>query len=214
MTRWSSIEKNVGQLSAKWPREGEIAQTSYWTALRESVESLRGVMYTLDDRFESIEGDDTLSEHGKTQARAALATAALVELKEYKPQKKAANTVARRIENLKERINAPSAPTSPAEIALASEIRALVRAQGDEAERFVFSHRSDPKMVAAVTSAPAFLSGLSDESAARIKAVAAQALFPNEMKEIADLEAAEKVTRQAVQHARERIAARGNIKPE
>jgi len=192
MTRWSGIEKDVGQLSAKWPQEGPESQTSYWSALRESVSDLRGLMYTLDDRFERIELDGDLSDQGKARARAELASSALDELKEYKPVKKVSNAVARRIANLKERITImPGNATSHQDIVIAAEIRALIRAQ-KEPEQFVFSHRSDAKLVAAVLAAPSLLSGLTQEAAERIRAVAFEALHPNEVKEIAALEAAEK----------------------
>jgi len=87
-------------------------------------------------------------------------------------------------------------------------VRALLRAKGEDAEQFAFSHRTDPKLVAAILGAPAFLSGMSQDAVERLRAVASQALYPAEVEEIAALEAAERVAMQAAEHARERIARR------
>src|SRR5262249_43863726 len=177
----------VGQLSAKWPKEGEEAKTTYWSALHQSIDDLRGLMFTLDDRFETIDNDPLLSPVGRAQARAKLAGSALDELKEYAPAKKAANAVTRRIEILREKINVPpTTPQNQAEVAIAGEIRAMCRA-AENPEAFAFAHRSNAQTVAAILSAPDFLSGLSAEAAERIRVVALEALHPNEVRQLADL---------------------------
>jgi hypothetical protein len=125
---------------------------------------------------------------------------------------KATNAVARRINALKERMTVlPATPTSAAEVSLAAEIRVAIRAK-PEPERFAFDHRSDAKVVRAILSGPAFLSGLTPEAIHRIRDAALQALHPKEVEEIAELEAAEKIARQAVKHAQERIAKRADLR--
>src|SRR5262249_43307382 len=93
----------------------------------------------------------------------------------------------------------------------ATEIRSLVRDQ-KEPERFAFEHRSDAKLVAAILAAPPFLSGLTPEAVDRIRTIALETLHPGETKEIAELEAAEKVARQAVKLAQERVAKRAELR--
>src|SRR5262249_27824057 len=120
--------------------------------------------------------------------------------------------VTRRIEILREKINVPpTTPQNQAEVAIAGEIRAMCRA-AENPEAFAFAHRSNAQTVAAILSAPDFLSGLSAEAAERIRVVALEALHPNEVRQIADLEAAQKVALDAVDLARERIAKRGDVK--
>jgi hypothetical protein len=40
MSRWSSVEKNVGALSARWPKNGDDAP-SYWRELHNVVDGAR-----------------------------------------------------------------------------------------------------------------------------------------------------------------------------
>jgi hypothetical protein len=161
-------------------------------------------MGTLNERFESIDTDPNLSDQGKTRARAELAASALSELAEYKPTKKAAAAVQRRLENLREKLTVlPGAPTSHADIALATEIRGLIRSQA-EPEQWVFKHRADAKIINAVLAAPAVLSGLEPEAVERIRALATEVNHPQEVAQMRDLEQAQKVTEQALEHARER----------
>jgi hypothetical protein len=206
--KWSNLEMDVGVLSARWPK----IETTYWNSLRESVDGLREMMRLLNDRMDAVEHDADLSPKGMVRLRADIARGALSELNDYVPLTKATNAVARRINALKERMTVlPATPTSAAEIALAAEIRAAVRAK-PEPEKFAFEHRTDPKLVAAVLGAPAFLSGLTPEAVDRIRDIALRSLHPAEVEEISALEAAEMVAAQAVQHARERIAKRGEMR--
>jgi hypothetical protein len=124
---------------------------------------------------------------------------------------KASSTVARRVENLRAKLTALPGPTSQANIHIAAEIRAAIK-QHKTPEQFAFELRSDPKAMAAVLAAPAFLSGLKDEAVGRLREAALQALHPAEVQEIAALESAEKVARDAVTVAAERIASRAGLK--
>ena len=60
-------------------------------------------------------------------------------------------------------------------------------------------------MVGSVLAAPPVLSGLTAEAVERLKAVALQSLHPVEVANIAALESAEQVAKQAVELARERL---------
>jgi len=97
MTRWSNSEKNVGALSAKWPKNAEDAP-SYWRALHDTIDGVRAVMGMLDDQFEMIDQVSDLSPSGRAKRRAEKAASALAEIDEnYAPLAKAANLVERRV---------------------------------------------------------------------------------------------------------------------
>jgi hypothetical protein len=206
---WSNSEMHVGALSAKWPT-GESGDLSYWKSLRESVEAVRGLMELLNGRFIDVDKDPNLSPVGRANQRTKMAREALEELKAFEPLTRASNTVARRIANLKEKLTALPGPSSVADIHLAAEIRAAIK-QHKTPEAFAFELRSDPKAMAAVLAAPAFLSGLKDEAVGRLREAALQALHPQEVQEIADLEQAQKVAADAVRVASERIAQRAGL---
>jgi hypothetical protein len=145
MAKWTNLEKNVGALSANWPKSD--SEVSHWTALHESVGALRGLMEVLDNAFESIDQNPDLSPSGRTRWRTEEAERTLKELQSYAPLTKASNAVARRIEKLKEKILPPvDAGASAADIALAAEVRAFIRSQPDPS-KFVLEHRTDEKLV-------------------------------------------------------------------
>src|SRR5262245_47051813 len=126
MAPWSNMEMNVGILAEKWPKN----ELSYWVALHQAVDSLRQTMRHVNDRMGALENDADLSDRGKARIRADVAKEVLQTLDDFPPLKKASNTVARRIDNLRQRITVlPDAPTSAADLNLATEIRNLVRSQ-------------------------------------------------------------------------------------
>jgi hypothetical protein len=100
--------------------------------------------------------------------------------------RKASNLVERRIAKVKEKVTLlPESPTpTGVEIALAGEIRAAVKAEKDNAEKFAFGLRADPKVMAALLSAPPFLSGLTAEGIERLRAAALESIYPEERAEI------------------------------
>jgi hypothetical protein len=205
--RWSNSEiATVGVLSAKWPK----TETSYWSALNESVENLRSMLSLLNDRFESIDKDSDLSPSGRNKRRVEMAQQALKELADYEPQRKAESAVARRIENLKAKLTTLPSPTSQADLHLAAEIRATIRAH-KEPETFALSLRSDSRAMAAVLAGPAFLSGLNDEGLQRLRDAALRSLHPAELLEIEELQNAEKHARESVKLAAHRIAKRAGM---
>ena len=125
MTRWSNSEKNVGALSAKWPKNAEDAP-SYWRALHDTIDGVRAVMGMLDDQFEMIDQVSDLSPSGRAKRRAEKAASALAEIDEnYAPLAKAANLVERRVAKVRENVTLLPGSTTPTgvDIALAAEIR-------------------------------------------------------------------------------------------
>jgi hypothetical protein len=63
----------------------------------------------------------------------------------------------------------------------------------------------------AVLSAPAFLSGMTNEGVERLRAAALESLYPSERAEMEQLTSAEKIAREAVISARNRIAERAGL---
>src|SRR5262245_52565484 len=111
MEKWSNMEMHVGILAEKWPK----TETSYWLSLHQAVDSLRQTMRNVNDRMYAVENDADLSDKGKARLRADVAKEVLQALDDYAPLKRAHNAVARRIDNLKQRISVlPDAPTSAA----------------------------------------------------------------------------------------------------
>jgi hypothetical protein len=208
MARWSSVEKSVGTLSAKWPKKDDLP--SYWTVLHDSVDTLRGLMQVLDDAFEAIDNNPDLSSSGRSKKRIEEATSVLKELEKYEPLEKASNLVARKVAKLHEKMSVLPESPSGADIAIAAEIRAAIKAES-EPEKFAFGLRSDAKVVRAILSAPAFLSGMTDEGLGRLREAALHALHPAEVSEVAELTAAEKIARDALALAKERIATRAGL---
>jgi hypothetical protein len=208
MARWSNMEKTVGVLAEKFPQN----DLSYWLALRAAVDYARGTMQDLDNRFALVENNAELSDVGKAKARADIAEQALRTLNDCAALKKARGAVARRIENLREKIGTMSAPTEPADIALAGEIRSLVRMEANPSA-FAFANRTNKDLVRAITSGPAFLSGMTDQEVERLRKDSLLALHPEEAAEIESLTWAEGVAQDAVKLAAERIAKRGGVGP-
>jgi len=206
-SKWSASEiGTVGALSARWPR----TETTYWQSLHESVEGLRSMLSMLNDRFESVDKDPDLSPTGRNKRRTEMARDALAELDQYAPLTKAGNAVARRVQNLKEKLTTLPGPASTADVHIAAEIRAAIR-QHKEPEAFALSLRSDPKAMAAVLAAPAFLSGLNDDGQNRLRDAALRSLHPVELNEIEELTKAEAHAREAVKLAQHRIAKRAGM---
>jgi hypothetical protein len=210
MTRWSSSEKNVGVL-LKWPKNTDDSP-SWWKALHDTVDGARVIMAMLDEVFEDIDRDPDLSPSGRAKRRAEQAASALKELDEYAPLVKAANLTEKRITRVREKVSLlPESPTpTGVDIALATEIRAAVRAE-KEPEKFAFGLRGDAKVMQAVLSAPAFLSGMTNEGVERLRAAALESLYPSERAEMEQLTSAEKIAREAVISARNRIAERAGL---
>jgi len=122
-------------------------------------------------------------------------------IENYAPIEKASNAVARRLEKLREKMTVLPGTPGGADVHVASEIRAFIRAQ-ESPEQFAYGLRTDPKVVQAVLGAPSFLSGMSDEAAGRLRAVALETCHPEEVREVEELTAAEKIARDALALAR------------
>ena len=99
-------------------------------------------------------------------------------------------TVAKaRLEMLRNAVQAkPSEPDSVSAALLATEIRSAVFAMAPlERAALVTNERTDPRIIEAVLTAPALLSGVDANTMAQIEATYAQARFGSEMAEIEEL---------------------------
>jgi hypothetical protein len=166
MAKWSNVEKNVGPLAAIWPKSD--SEVSHWSALHQSIGTLRGLMDVLDNAFEAIDQNADLSPSGRTRKRTAEAESVLKELEDFEPLRKASSAVARRIEKLREKMTALPGSESGVDVHVAAEIRAVIRAK-PEPEKFARELLGDPKTMGSILNTPAFLSGMSEEALERLR---------------------------------------------
>src|SRR5262249_36294861 len=64
--KWSNLEMDVGVLAARWSK----IETTYWNALRQSVDGLRQMMRLLNDRMEAVEHEADVWAKGMVRLRA------------------------------------------------------------------------------------------------------------------------------------------------
>jgi hypothetical protein len=114
-------------------------------------------------KMTTIDDDKTLSREGKDLKQREIAEAAVTDFEKSKTLASARTSVERQMAKwAKETGIAPQPPATIAESVQLSEIRAYLSAMNGSRVDFVAKHATDPRVVAAVLGAPAFLSGLTD----------------------------------------------------
>ena len=127
----------------------------------------------------AIDEDQNLSPTGKAEKKREIATEAIAHLEKSKTLASARDSVERQISKWDEQSGlAVKPPSTIAESVQQSEIRAHISAMKDNRVSFVEKHAHDPRVVAAVLGAPAFLSGLTDADINIVKAQIAKRLAP------------------------------------
>ena len=163
----------------RWPSR-EVGKTVAWQRLHDAVEALRVLVRVVDDGCLQAEQDQDLSLDGIARRRAALGRQALSELEQFKPLQTAERAVAENIDYLeKKMVDLPQPPTHIADVALAQEIRAYIRAQKSPIDGAAKSI-SDPRILSAILNAPPFLSGLNDSEFNLVRERARTALHPEQ----------------------------------
>jgi hypothetical protein len=197
----------IGALSARWPAAdtGDV-----WAKLHEAIADCRQWVRNVDVELSTIEADRNLSELGRFRKGAEYAVTVIGLLNNSSDVAKAEEAVEKQFAEIAKGSKLPVAPESVAEVALAAEIRAHVARQ-QEPHIAVHKLAGDPRVVAAVMHAPAFLSGLTDEQKNRFLAQAEISLFPEGTGDRQKLEAALKVLRDAVGAAERKIAERARL---
>ncbi len=172
----SAIMVRVAPAAVRWPER----DTSFtWQYLHESVDTLRGTAEIVDGMADEIESNQDLSEAGRRRRIAEIGLKAINDLRAAKPVASARSSVKGTVETLSARVAAAiKPPSSPADIALAAEIRAHMRSLGKEAHGFFNKYGADERVASAVLNAPAFLSGLNDTEHAHYRMQAETRIDP------------------------------------
>ena len=197
----------IGAQSLRWPAH----ETLQWQKMRDAVAAAQNAVRELDGKVMAIEADPDLNEAAKVRKAGEAAMAAIEALDSLPDYRTAARLVAEQIEKIEaKRTEMPKAPNNVGDAMLLAEIRAHVAKQ-DSPLAFAHNHRHDPRVLAAVSNAPAFLSGMSDEQHNTFVASATGALFPDEEARKKEHTDAIEVTRKAIETAKSIIGERGHL---
>jgi hypothetical protein len=140
---------------------------------REAIAAVRTVLREADAVMSSIESDAGLNAEGIRKRRAEAARTVVKQLESLPEVASAESAVNRRIEVLKKKVNeelAFTAPRDAVEAQVAAEIRAHVKASKAPALT-ALSLKADKRAMQAITSAPAYLSGLTDAELSSVRNV-------------------------------------------
>jgi hypothetical protein len=161
-----------------WP--ADISKTLAWDRLRECVDALGGLVYTVDSHCIEAEQDQDLSPEGIIRRRTQVGQQALSALAAFKPLQAAEKAVADNVAHLEERmLDLPKPITNAVDVMLEQEIRGYISEQKTPIE-FVLKSMSDQRVLSAVLTASPFLSGLSDTEWNMVRERAPVALHPQQ----------------------------------
>ncbi|WP_271532304.1 hypothetical protein [Bradyrhizobium sp. CCBAU 25338] len=173
----TEIAARIVPTMLRWPAD---AKTIAWDRLRECVDALRGLVYTVNVQCSEAEQDGDLSPEGIIRRRTKIGQKALSELAEFEPLQLAAKAVAANLTALEDRmVELPKPTTNAVDFMLEQEIRSYVADQNSPVE-FVLKAMPDRRVLSAVLTAPAFLSGLSDNEWNLVRERARAALHPQQ----------------------------------
>ncbi|MER8979454.1 hypothetical protein [Mesorhizobium sp. M0870] len=197
------IEARIAPASTRWPNTA-----IHWEKLKEAVAAVRALITAVDANCRGVEQDSDLSPEGIYRKRAEIGRRAVRDLTEFTPLRSAESAVSRAVSLFETgMVDLPKPPSGIAEVALAQELRAHVRAQENPAG-FVLNHLDDGRVVGAVLHAPGFLSGLKDEGLNVIRDRARSALHPEHVQHRKEAEDALDVLRKGIAAAQRMILAR------
>lgn len=170
------IQARICPTSLRW--SAADPRTTAWTALFDGVDILRNMMRLLDDACVTLEKDIDLTPDAISRRRTEIGQKAFNELREWPPLQRAERTVTSTINSLEQKMVAlPQPPSSVADVALAQELRAHIKAQQRPID-FVSKNMADGRVLSAVLNAPPFLSGLTDSEFGLIRERARASLHP------------------------------------
>jgi hypothetical protein len=198
----------TGAQAANFPNH----KVPHWIALRNCVEGVRELLREVNEEMTAIENDRDLNPPGLARKRAGVAKAALSKLDDFIKLQVAEFEVENRIESLRQKIRtliAQGEPKSPAEAALAGEIRAYLAKQKSPALAAI-QHMADPRVVAAVLNAPSFLSGMAEEEVGKFRSAALDSTDPAQ--EEREVTSALAVCRTAIKAAQQMIGRRTDVR--
>ncbi len=171
----------VGGEAITWPAENE---GDYWRALHRSVASLRVALRQFDERVGTVDGDRDLSPDGRQRRLAALGMKALKDVSELPDLQTARAYAEAKLKHLGKIMGLHRAAPAHVDSSVLAEVRSVIRdAPARERVAKVWALMGDPIVLAAVTGAPAMLSGLDDEGMSLVEARVVEKLYPVEASE-------------------------------
>jgi hypothetical protein len=196
----------VGAQDTKFPTH----EVLHWQELRTVPERVRELIRATNETMTQIENDPNLSAEGIQHKRADFAREVLAQLdKLMEPAESAAG---RRIEKLREKMDAvvtKGKPKDVAEAQIAAEIRAHIAKQ-ESPVMAALRLKGDAKAISAVLDAPPFLSGLNEQEAATLRA---EALASTEQQhEVNEITNALAVCKGAIKGAASMICERAKVR--
>jgi hypothetical protein len=147
--------------SVRWPEAGRAI---HWDALHKAVDAARNAVRKASEQAAAIRADSDLSPEGMHRRLADMAVRAISDLEGSGALQRARTSVQSATELFENRVSTEAnikAPTDISGALMAQEIRAHVAKQ-QSPRNFVTKNADDDRVVSAVLTAPAFLSGLSD----------------------------------------------------
>jgi hypothetical protein len=161
----------------RWPAGGK---TISWDKLRECVDALRALVYTVNGHCLEAEQDQDLSPEGIIRRRTQVGQQALSELADFKPLHIAEKAVSNNLSFLEERmVQLPKPTSNMVDFMLEQEIRGHVSEQKSPID-FVLKSIADQRVLGAVLNVPPYLSGLTEPQWNVVRERARAALHPQQ----------------------------------
>jgi hypothetical protein len=196
----------VGARASKFPTHEVV----HWQTLRAVPPRIRELLHVANETMAQIEVDPNLSAEGKKRKRADAARETIAQL--CNPMEPAESAAGRRIEKLRDKLDALVAegrPKDAAEAQIAAEIRAHV-ARSERPAMTALKLKGNKQAVAAILEAPCFLSGLNEIEASAFRSQVLDAT--DQQKEMHEIENALTVCRAAIKTATTMLATRGQLR--
>jgi hypothetical protein len=151
----------------------------HWSALHACVDEARNRVTKAFAAMGAVDDDKALSREGKDLKKKEIANAAVAGFEKAKTIVNARDLVESQMAKWDEELGLLSKPPATiGESVQLSEIRSYLSAMSDNRLNFVAQHAHDPRVVAAVLGAPAFLSGLTDADIGMLKTQIAKRVAP------------------------------------
>ena len=168
---------------AAWPESQ--SHITHWKNLRAVTDEARGHVRKALTEMDKVDTDINLTTEGKTKTRARIAEKALAEIKVSKTLDSARSSVEMQMQKWKAKVDEVIKPAEDARtVALHAEIRGRVANMSRE-DRLTFfqKHSGDLQVAAALLTAPAFLSNVTEAECALLRSRVEQSVLSSEILE-------------------------------
>ncbi|MBZ9673434.1 hypothetical protein [Mesorhizobium sp. ES1-3] len=203
----------IGAEEARWPSSDV---SIWWRKSHEAMAAIRAGVRLVDIAIAQQEGNHDLSDAGRLKAIAQIGLAAIDAGIAGAEVAAADREIDRRVAHVSTAITLPEVSNDIADVMLAAEIRAFIRSQhgsGNDPVNYLYKQKvmADQRVVAAVSAAPAFLSGIDDEQKTQFLARAQLQMFPSSASEQQQLLKAKIALHDAVAAAERMVGQRAQL---